>query len=80
MTDEERKNYERSYESMWREIGNARAQRSRAIVTVDAAIDLVISMQHDMGDGTTKVTLRTMDAINALRAKLREYDDTGRCP
>jgi hypothetical protein len=69
-TTPETDNYAKSYGSMWGEINRARKERDDALQIVDCCADLLISLRHDMGDGTTKVTLRTMDAFNALRVRI----------
>lgn len=75
MTDAERmKNYEQSYKSMWDDIGRARRDRDNALKAVDGARDLIMSLRHDMGDETTKVSLRTMDALNKLQSRLSDFD------
>lgn len=66
------KNYEASYSRMWGEIGRARKERDDALKLIDVARDLVISLEHDFGDGTTKVSLKTNDAFNRLRSRLAD--------
>lgn len=46
------KNYENSYRAMWEEIRRARAERDAAVAMADAARDLKIAIEHDIGSGT----------------------------
>lgn len=64
--------YEASYKRMWEEIGRARQERDRALNALDAAHDLAIALGHDFQTGTTVASLKTHDAFNALRSRLRD--------
>lgn len=72
VTDEKIDNYNRSYKSMWQQIGEAREQRDKAYAFSDLVHDLIISMRHDMRDGTTKVSLKTMEAIDRLEKRITD--------
>jgi hypothetical protein len=68
--DEQIKNYERSYQSMWDEIARARRERDNALKIVDATRDLIIALEKDFSDGTTKTSFDTSNKFNLLRSLL----------
>lgn len=67
--DEEKKNYERSYKSMWEEIYRLRDARDRAWHPSDAAKDLLLALQFDLGNGL-RLSGRSFTAYLTLAAKL----------
>ena len=60
-----------SYEAMWKEVARARLERDKCTAMIDAARDLIIALDRDMGDGNeTKVSRHTLDAFNKLKTGL----------
>ena len=65
----EKKNFERSYKSMWDEIYRLRAARDKVHQPGDAARDLVLALEFEFGDGL-KVSERVFTAYVALAGTL----------
>ncbi len=63
----EKANFERSYNSMWRHINNARSETQAIRENYYVLLDLAVALQHDIGNG-----LRVNEEVHNILFQCKE--------